>query len=199
MTLLVGDERVLLDLCQRHAPASGQRVGLVDVDVQQIVLHVLEKDVPPVARLDDGAAAVAGKEQHSHIGAVGLHVLQHLIHVALKVPQMVLLVFRLGHDMLKGIDAGDMVQRGYAEVLAVAFAVLILVIQILIDVGQQLRVLQELLPLTGQGDTSAGTLEKHHVVLSFQVLDGFGQAGLRNKQSLGSLADGTGLADGPHI
>lgn len=64
MTLLVGDERVLLDLCQRHAPASGQRVALVDVDVQQIVLHVLEKDVPPVARLDDGAAAVAGKEQH---------------------------------------------------------------------------------------------------------------------------------------
>ena len=52
--------------------------------------------------------------------------------------------------MLKGIDAGDMVQRGYAEVLALAFAVLILVVQILIDVGQQLRVLQELLPLTGQ-------------------------------------------------
>ena len=179
--------------------ASGQRVGLVDVDVQQIVLHVLKKDVPPVARLDNGAAAVAGKEQYPHIGAVGLHVLQHLIHVSLKIAQMIFLILRLAYNVLKGIDTGDMVQRGYAEVLALAFAVLILVVQILIDVGQQLRVLQELLPLTGQGDAPAGPLEKHHVVLSFQVLDGFGQAGLRNKQSLGSLADGTGLADGPHI
>ena len=39
------------------------------------------------------------------------HILQHLIHVSLKISQMIFLILRLAYNVLKGINTGDMVRE----------------------------------------------------------------------------------------
>lgn len=116
---------------------------ILDVNMQQIIFQMLKKYIPPIACLDNGAAAVTGEKQHADVGAIRFHILQHLIHVSLKISQMIFLILRLTYNVLKGIDTGDMVQGGYAKTLTLPLVVFILVIQILVDICQQLYVLQE--------------------------------------------------------
>ena len=123
---------------------------ILDVNMQQIIFQMLKKYIPPIACLDNGAAAVTGKKQHADVGAIRFHILQHLIHVSLKISQMIFLILRPAYNVLKGIDTGDMVQGRYAKILALPLVVFILVIQILVDICQQLCVLQECLSLARQ-------------------------------------------------
>lgn len=120
---------------------------VLDVNMQQIIFQMLKKYIPPIACLDNGAAAVTGEKQHADVGAIRFHILQHLIHVSLKISQMIFLILRLTYNVLKGIDTGDMVQGRCAKILALPLVVFILVIQILVDICQQLCVLQECLSL----------------------------------------------------
>ena len=116
---------------------------ILDVNMQQIIFQMLKKYIPPITCLDDGVAAVAGEKQHADVGAICFHILQHLIHVSLKISQMIFLILRLAYNVFKGINTGDMVQGRYAKILALPLVVFILVIQILVDICQQLYVLQE--------------------------------------------------------
>ena len=147
---------------------------ILDVNMQQIIFQVLKKYIPPIACLDNGAAAVAGEKQHADVGAIDFHILQHLIHVALKIAQMIFLLLRLAYNMLKGIDTGDMVQGGYAKILALPLVVFILVIQILVDICQQLCVLQECLSLARQRYALTGSLKKNHAIFPLQISDRLG-------------------------
>lgn len=79
--------------------------------MQQIIFQMLKKYIPPIACLDNGAAAVAGEKQHADVGAIRFHILQHLIHVSLKISQMIFLILKLAYNVLKGINTGDMVQE----------------------------------------------------------------------------------------
>ena len=58
----------------------------------------------------NGTATIAGKKQHTNVGAVRFYVLQYLIHVALKISQMIFLILGLRYNVFKGIDTRDMVQ-----------------------------------------------------------------------------------------
>lgn len=147
---------------------------ILDVNMQQIIFQMLKKYIPPIACLDNGAAAVAGEKQHTDIGAIRFHILQHLIHVSLKISQMIFLILRLAYNVLKGINTGDMVQGRYAKILALSLVVFILVIQILVDICQQLCVLQECLSLARQRYALTGSLKKNHTIFPLQVSDRLG-------------------------
>ena len=142
--------------------------------MQQIIFQMLKKYIPPIASLDNGAAAVAGEKQHADVGAIRFHILQHLIHVSLKISQMIFLILRLAYNVLKGINTGDMVQGRYAKILALPLVVFILVIQILVDICQQLCVLQECLSLARQRYALTGSLKKNHTIFPLQVSDRLG-------------------------
>ena len=161
----------------------------------------MEAQLPGVQQAADDPLCQLREEDHAHIGAVVIDVVDHSVHPGLFQGEAeAALLRRLEHPqkgvLRKGIALGgdgEAGRGGLAAVLTIeAFDPLLLF-------QQREGIAEKFLPLRGEVHPPVAAAEELDAQLLLQLPDCRGDAGLRKAQPVGRFVDGPALGDLHHI
>ena len=167
--LLVGQERVVFQILERHAGAGRQRMIGADEDVRRGAEEPFEHELVGHQHALDDLAVVLGQVQDAQLAFHMRDVLDNLVSLLLAQGKVVARGIELTDHIDKRVNGKGIMLATHAKVRHLLGLALVLAFEQIRLVEHLTRVAQEGLALLGHNDTLVGALKDVHTHLVFEA------------------------------